>query len=67
MCCEPHETERSHGAMSINLCCCEPGSATFFRRFVSRQEKLDWLEGYMNQLKKELAGVEERLKELKKQ
>jgi len=34
-----------------------------FRRFFSTQEKLESLENYRDQLKKELTGVEERIRE----
>jgi hypothetical protein len=39
-------------------CCCFP------RRFISSGEEKERLERYREQLKKELAGVEERLKEM---
>lgn len=62
--CQPFggHTGRGGGA-----CVCGCGSGGFFPRlYISRQEEKDWLEKYRNELKKELAGVEERLKELKK-
>jgi hypothetical protein len=37
----------------------------FFRRFISAKEEQERLEEYRDQLKKELAGVEERIQELK--
>jgi hypothetical protein len=43
-------------------CGCGPG----FRRFVSPQEEQEWLENYRDQLKKELAGVEDHIKKSKK-
>lgn len=43
-------------------CGCGPG----FRRFVSPQEEREWLESYRDQLKKELAGVEDHIKKSKK-
>jgi len=43
---------------------CGCGCGTPFRRFVSSKEEQERLEGYSDQLKKELAGVEERIKEL---
>lgn len=49
-CCCVHEHEHSHG-MS-------------FRRFASRQERKDCLGKYADQLKKEIAGVEERIQEI---
>jgi hypothetical protein len=51
MCCE-----RPHHKMSS--CCCFP------RRFVSSAEEKERLERYREQLKKELAGVEEELKKM---
>jgi len=45
--------------------CCGCGCGPSFRRFFSSKEELECLETYMGQLKKELAGVEERINELK--
>ncbi len=46
---------------------CEPSCCgTFARRFVTSGERREKLESYRDELKKELAGVEERLEELKK-
>ena len=36
------------------------------RRFFSSREEQEWLENYRDQLKKELEGAEERIKELKR-
>jgi hypothetical protein len=36
------------------------------RQFYTKEEKLEWLEGYKAELEKELQGVTERLQELKK-
>ncbi len=36
----------------------------FVRRFISTRERLERLEEYRDQLKNELAGVEERIQEL---
>lgn len=36
-----------------------------FRRFFTEKEQEEWLENYRDQLKKELAGVEEHLKRCK--
>jgi len=48
-------------------CGCGCGGGGFFHRhYFSRQEEREWLEEYREELKKELAGVEERLKGLKK-
>jgi len=35
------------------------------RRFLTKEEKIERLESYVEELKKELAAVEERIKELK--
>ena len=64
--CQPFggHTGRGYGG---GACVCGCGSGEFFPRlYISRQEERDWLEKYRSELKKELAGVEERLKELKK-
>jgi hypothetical protein len=36
------------------------------RRFLTKQEKIEWLEEYKSSLEKELAGVTERIEELKR-
>jgi len=36
------------------------------RRFLTKQEKIEWLEEYKSSLEKELAGVSERIQELKR-
>jgi hypothetical protein len=45
-------------------CCCD--SASQFRHFFSSKEEKECLDSYKDQLEKELAGVEERIKELEK-
>ena len=35
------------------------------RRYLTKEEKLEWLEEYQSDLEKELAGVKERMQELK--
>jgi hypothetical protein len=57
---------RGHGSR----CCCggmRPGccSGMGWRRFISPAEELERLHDYLEQLKKEIAGVEARLHELK--
>lgn len=56
--CQLGESSRAFEA-----CCCECGP--FFRRFISEKEKEERLEKYRDQLKNEIAGVEERIQELK--
>lgn len=61
--CQPGSSQRSFGAWGCNCGCSECGP--FFRRFISANEERERLEEYRDQLKKELAGVEERIQELK--
>jgi hypothetical protein len=49
-----------------NDCCCGCGCLPFSRRFMTEEEKHESLEEYQNQLKKELAGVEEYIQKLDK-
>jgi hypothetical protein len=58
MCCEC-EPPKPKG------CTCGCGCGPSFRRFYSLEEERERLESYKDELKKELAGVEERLTELK--
>jgi len=54
-------------ACGYGCCCGQEYSHSHdmsFRRFASRQERKDCLEQYADQLKKELAGVEERIQEI---
>jgi len=53
---------RNPGSESCEPCCCD----SFVRRFTTAGERREKLEDYREDLKKELAGVEERLEELKK-
>lgn len=51
----------------LSGCTCTPcgcGCGPSFRRFFSPEEKQECLETYADQLKKELAGVTERIDEL---
>jgi len=49
------------GSQIERYCGCLP-----LRRFFSSKEEQEWLENYRDQLKKELEGAEERIKELKR-
>ncbi len=60
MCCTPRVTEHPG-----RLCRCDCGCGLSFRKFFSSREELEYLENYRDQLKKELAGVEEHLGKLK--
>ena len=61
--CQPEGSQRTFGAWGCTCGCC--GCGPFFRRFVSAKEEVERLEEYRDQLKKELAGLEERIQELK--
>jgi len=55
--------EAHHRGMAQGMCCCGCGG----RRFLSRKEKVEMLEEYRESLKSELEGVEEELRELKRE
>lgn len=63
--CQPEGSQRTFGAWGCTCGCCGCGCGPFFRRFVSAKEEVERLEEYRDQLKKELAGLEERIQELK--
>ena len=54
-CCTPHHGMGHHGG-------CQGGG---WRRFISPAEQLECLHKYLDELKKEMAGVEARIHELK--
>lgn len=62
MCCEPN-VARISGASGC--CCCGPGYMA--RRFVSSKEEAEKLKRYREQLEKEIAGIDERIDNLKKE
>ena len=61
MCCQPKET-----LAYIGMSVCDCGCAPAFRRFFSSKEEKECLETYRGQLEKELAGLKERIENLKK-
>ena len=61
--CKPTMASGFSGAAGCTCGCCGCGCGPGFRRFFSAQEKRECLEKYRDQLKKELAGVEECIKE----
>lgn len=63
--CQPRETPKYIGMSDCTCGCCGCGCGSSFRRFFSFKEEKECLETYKDQLKKELDGVEERIKELK--
>ena len=62
MMCQPRGRQTGSGGWG---CGCGCGCGTFTRRFMSAREEQERLEEYREELKKELAGVEERIQELK--
>lgn len=64
MCCAPRPSR--WGAGPWGYCCCPCGCLSVPRHFLSRKEEREVLERYKEELKKELAGVEEQIKELGK-
>ncbi len=63
--CQPGGGQRSFGAWGSNCGCCGCGCGPFSRRFISAKEEQERLEEYRDQLKSELAGVEEHIQEFK--
>ena len=61
--CQPREGQTRAAGCTCGCCGC--GCGPSFRRFLSSKEEQEGLETYKDELKKELAGVEERIKELK--
>jgi len=55
-----HECIPLHSMRRIDYCGCR------FRQFLSPEEEVELLEGYRDQLRKEIVGVEKRINELKK-
>jgi hypothetical protein len=65
MCCQPGGSRGGFGGGESHYGCCSSRWERPFRRFVSAREEREQLEEYRDQLQKELAGVEERIQELK--
>lgn len=63
--CQSGGSQRRVGPGGCNCGCCGCGCGSFFRRFITKEEEEERLEEYRKQLKKELAGLEQRLQELK--
>ena len=63
--CQSGGSQRHSGSGGCGCGCCGCGCGPFFRRFISKEEEEERLEEYRKQLKKELAGLEQRLQELK--
>ena len=63
--CQPGARQKTFEGRGCNCGRCGCGCGGFSRRFISAKEEQERLEEYRDQLKKELAGVEERIQELK--
>jgi len=48
----------------VAACCCGPDSPAFVRRYRTAEERQEAMGRYRDELKKELEGVEERIKDL---
>ena len=59
MCCDHSGQSTAHSTSCC--CCCTPG---FRRRFLTKGEEKERLENYLEKLKKEQEGVQERLNQL---
>jgi hypothetical protein len=57
--------ERHHGHGECGCGMGHHGHGNFARRFMTKAEKTERLEKYIEELKNELAGAQEHLKELK--
>ena len=62
--CQPRLDPRTTGMVGCT-CGCGCGCGPSFRRFFTVKEEQECLKSYKEQLQKELAGVEERIKELR--
>jgi hypothetical protein len=63
--CQPRGGQTYSGRSGCACGCCGCGCGPSFRRFFSNKEEKECLEDYKEQLRRELAGVEDRIKELK--
>lgn len=64
--CQVQTTQRrmEGHALTCSCGCCGCGCGTLTRHFITPAEEKEMLERYRDSLKNELAGLEERLKEL---
>lgn len=60
--CQPKTAPRFIGLNGCTCGCCGCGCGPGFSRFFSTEKEKESLENYRDQLKKELAGVEECIK-----
>ena len=64
MCCDPKEARAADQCCDGAVTCCAP--QMHVRRFRSSKEEAERLEAYREELEKEIAGVNERIQELKR-
>ena len=64
MCCDPREGKKTAECCESLIACCAPGRMV--RRFRSAKEEEEQLQTYKEELEKEIAGVSERIQELRK-
>jgi len=63
--CQTKRAENLAGSGNCRCGCCGCGCGPFPRRFFSKSEEKEWIENYRDQLKSELAAVEEQINECK--
>lgn len=63
MCCDPRDAKRMLSACECTPTCCESGA--FRRRFRTSDEEAEQLKEYKTELEREIAGIDERIRELK--
>lgn len=64
MCCGPSDHRAVVRASACDCTCCAPARRGFVRRFVSPKEEREALEAYKEELRNELAGLEEHIRGL---
>jgi hypothetical protein len=64
--CQPVKESRHMSMAGCTCGSCGCGCGPYFRRFYSSEEQRERMESYRDQLKKELAGVEERIGDLER-
>lgn len=63
--CQPRVSQQYVHMAGCNCGCCGCGCGPPFRAFIATEEQLERLKNYRDQLEKELAGVQERIGEIK--
>ena len=63
--CKECGCESHHGMESCECGCHDESHGQYKRRFLTKAEKIEKLQNYAEELKKELTAVQEQIKELK--